>query len=481
MRGCETPKRNFENTIRNSIPPPSISATGSIGNKAPTPDLQRGNTLKKKYSLIAIATATAIAGTTVMAMPAQAAKPSIVVWVDAPRLPGAKLYAQIMKGKVDVKVELHAQGDLLAKVQLFNRVKKGWPDVVFGPPNDVAVLKNPIIANARELSSLLTPAEIKDFGKLNDWSKASDGKYYSIKNDMAQSVLWYNTKLFAEFGYKVPTKMSELFAIGKDLAAKHPGYSLGALSDAAAYSGYFWPSQCPLNNELSATRVLINAKDPKCTRVTAALQPLIDAGVYYAGSAFSPEYAAIAKAGKLVAHIGPSWYGEFVIRPAGSFAQPAGAWTAAPMPIWDGEKVAYSGEWGGGIYTVSPHSKFPRQALDFALFMTGDKRNVVDVKNPDGSTGAPTFPASLKGNALWKAKIDADPYYASSPYPAMAAQAGKVWTGVKPVRYDADGAWGAAFGPELAKSKNLQKALEAYAAYTSNLAQQLGYEVTTKK
>jgi len=150
------------------------------------------------------------------------------------------------------------------------------------------------------------------------------------------------------------------------------------------------------------------------------------------------------------------------------------------MPTWDGEKTNFSGEWGGGIYTISPHAKFPRAALDFAIFMVGDKRNVVDVKNPDGSTGAPTFPAYLKGNALWKKKIDADKYYNGSPYAAMAAQAGKVWTGVKPVRYDADGAWGAAYAPELAKSKDIQKALEAYATYTSNLAQQLGYEVTTK-
>ena len=423
----------------------------------------------------------AIVGSALISMPSQAATPSLLVWVDSPRLPGAKEYAKIMKGKVNVKVELHAQGDLLAKVQLFNRVKKGWPDVVFGPPNDVAVLRNPIIGNAREISSLVKAEEIKNFGKLNDWCKGADGKYYCVKNDMAQSVLWYDTALFAEFGYKVPTKMSEFFAIGEDLAAKHPGYSLGALSDAAAYSSYFWPSQCPLNNEISATRVLINSKSPKCTRVTAALQPLIDKGVFYAGSAFSPEYIKIAQEGKLVAHIGPSWFGEFVLRPASSFNIPTGRLTAAPMPTWDGEKVNYSGEWGGGIYTISPHAKSPRAALDFAIFMVGDKRNVVDVVNPDKSTGAPTFPAYIKGNKLWKAKIDADPYYKGSPYAAMAAQAGKVWTGVKPVRYDADGAWGAAFAPELAKSKDIQKALDAYATYTSNLAQQLGYEVTTKK
>jgi len=426
----------------------------------------------------------AIVGSALISMPSQAATkkiPSLLVWVDSPRLPGAKEYAKIMKGKVNVKVELHAQGDLLAKVQLFNRVKKGWPDVVFGPPNDVAVLRNPIIGNAREISSLLKAKEIKNFGKLNDWCKGADGKYYCVKNDMAQSVLWYDTALFEEFGYKVPTKMSEFFAIGEDLAANHPGYSLGALSDAAAYSSYFWPSQCPLNNEISATRVLINSKSPKCTRVTKALQPLIDKDVFYAGSAFSPEYIKMAQEGKLVAHIGPSWFGEFVLRPASSFNIPSGRLTAAPMPTWDGEKVNYSGEWGGGIYTISPHAKSPRAALDFAIFMVGDKRNVVDVVNPDKSTGAPTFPAYIKGNKLWKAKIDADTYYKASPYKAMAAQAGKVWTGVKPVRYDADGAWGASFAPELAKSKDIQKALDAYATYTSNLAQQLGYEVTTKK
>ena len=426
----------------------------------------------------------AIVGSALISMPSQAATkkiPSLLVWVDSPRLPGAKEYAKIMKGKVNVKVELHAQGDLLAKVQLFNRVKKGWPYVVFGPPNDVAVLRNPIIGNAREISSLLKAKEIKNFGKLNDWCKGADGKYYCVKNDMAQSVLWYDTALFEEFGYKVPTKMSEFFAIGEDLAANHPGYSLGALSDAAAYSSYFWPSQCPLNNEISATRVLINSKSPKCTRVTKALQPLIDKDVFYAGSAFSPEYIKMAQEGKLVAHIGPSWFGEFVLRPASSFNIPSGRLTAAPMPTWDGEKVNYSGEWGGGIYTISPHAKSPRAALDFAIFMVGDKRNVVDVVNPDKSTGAPTFPAYIKGNKLWKAKIDADTYYKASPYKAMAAQAGKVWTGVKPVRYDADGAWGASFAPELAKSKDIQKALDAYATYTSNLAQQLGYEVTTKK
>ncbi|MEY3893862.1 MAG: hypothetical protein RIR78_640 [Actinomycetota bacterium] len=434
--------------------------------------------MKKKYSLIAIAGAFAIAGTTVMAMPAQAAKPSITIWVDAPRLPGAKLYAQIMKPTVDVKVELHAQADLVQKVSLFNRVKKGWPDVVFGPPNDVSVLKD--ANNALALDKYAPASFWKDMEAGNQWCKGSDGKYYCVKNDLAQTVLWVNTKLMKDFGYTVPKTMDEFAKIGADIAKNHPGYSLGALGAQGVYSSYLWPSQCPVNQATSATAVKIAPKSPKCTRATALLQPMIDSGVMSTSAPWDADFIKdYGQANKVVMTIGPSWFGEFVIRPASSWAVPAGQITAAPMPMWAGETVNYSGEWGGGIYTVSPHSKYPKEALAFAIFMVSDKRNVVDVANPDGSKGAPTFPASQKGNALWKAAISADKYYASNPYPAMLEQSKKIFSGEKPVSYDTNGAMEGTFSNELKKQKNAQAALDAFATYASNLAKQLGYKVTS--
>ena len=478
MPGTKLAKRFLENTIRNSIPAPSISATGSIGNKAPSPDLQRGNTLKKKYSLIAVAIAAAVAGTTVVAMPAQAAKPSITIWVDAPRLPGAKLYAQIMKKTVDVKVELKAQGELVQKVALFNRVKKGWPDVVFGPPNDVSVLRD--AANARALNDLAPASFWKDMEAGNQWCKGSDGKYYCVKNDLAQTVLWVNTKLMKDFGYTVPKTMADFEKIGLDIAKNHPGYSVGALGAQGAYSSFLWPSQCPVNQATSATAVKIAPKSPKCTRATTLLNNLINAGVMSTSAPWDADFIKdFGAANKVVMTIGPSWFGEFVIRPAGSWNVPAGQITAAPMPMWAGEKINYSGEWGGGIYTVSPHSKFPKEALAFAIFMVSDKRNVVDVANPDGSKGAPTFPASQKGNAFWKAKVSSDKYYAADPYPAMLEQSKKIFSGEKPVSYDTNSAMEGVFSNELKKSKNAQTALEAFATYATNLAKQLGYKVAT--
>jgi multiple sugar transport system substrate-binding protein len=434
--------------------------------------------LKKKYSLIAAVGVVALAGATLAAMPAQAAKPSITIWVDAPRLPGAQLYAKIMKPTVDVKVELHAQADLVQKVSLFNRVKKGWPDVVFGPPNDVSVL-----ADANNVLALdkYAPASFwKDMEGGNKWCKGADGKTYCVKNDLAQDVLWVNTKLMKEFGYTVPKTMTDFAKIGADIAANHPGYSLGALGTQGMYSGYLWPSQCPVNQATSSTVVTIAPKSPKCTRATALVQPMIDSGVLSTSAPWDADFIAdFGKPDKVVMTIGPSWFGEFVIKPASSWAVPAGEITAAEMPMWAGEKVNYSGEWGGGIYTVSPHSKFPKEALAFAIFMVSDKRNVTDVLNPDGSHGAPTFPASAKGNAYWKAKISADTWYSANPYPAMLAQSTKIFPGEKPVSYDSNGAMEGTYSNALKKTKNAQSALEEFATYATGLAKQLGYTVKT--
>lgn len=436
--------------------------------------------MKRKHSLFVVATAALLGASLVTPVATQAAIPSITIWVDSPRLPGAQLYAKLMKGKVNVNVQLHAQGDLVAKVQLFNTVKKGWPDVVFGPPNDVAFLKNPLVNDVLQLDNLQPASVWKQFGNGNNWCEL-DGHIYCVKNDLAQTVLWYNKTLMDQFGYKVPTTMAQFAAIGMDVAKNHPGYSLGTLGDQAAYSGFLEPSQCPLNEAKSDTVVVINSKDPHCTRVSALVQPLIDNGVLDVRSPFDAGYIKdVGQAGKWLMEIGPSWWGQFVLRPASSYNIPAGQIATAPMPIWPGETKAYSGEYGGGIYTISPHSKFPKEALAFAMFMVGDKRNLVDVANPDGSHGAPTYPAFGPGNKIWTQAVAKDPYYAQNIVPALDTQAQLIWGGTKPVRYDANGAWGASFDPDLAQNKNMQHAIDAYATYTSNEATQVGYAVVSK-
>lgn len=432
---------------------------------------------KRKLIGIVGAVVTVFAGV-LSATPAPAAIPSITIWVDAPRLPGATEYAKVMKGKVNAKVELHDQADMLRKVNLFNRVKKGWPDVVFGPPNDVGPLQDASYALA--LDKFAPKSFWDDIAPFNQWCKISTGEYMCVKDDIAQTVLWVNTKLMKDFGYTVPKTMKEFAAIGADIFKNHKGYSLGALGDLGMYSSYLWPSQCPLNEAKSGSAVRIASKSPKCTRVAELVQPLVDSGVLSTSAAWDADFIEeFAKPNKVVMTLGPSWFGEYIIRPASSWNVPAGQMTAEEMPLWEGEKVNYSGEWGGGIYTVSRHYKTPAVAMDFIKFMISDKQVVVDVKNPDGSRGVVTYPASLKGVALWQQKLSSDPYYAKNPIPALNSAGKKIYSGEKPVSYDSWGSMQGAFGADFKKNKNVQAAIDAAAKNLSSLAEKLGYKVTT--
>ncbi len=86
--------------------------------------------------LLAVAVAMALVATSTGGVKqSKGVSGSITVWVDAVRLPAAKAYVKAHKG-VQVKIVTY-DGDsngattLQAKIQLWNRTGKGWPDVIF--------------------------------------------------------------------------------------------------------------------------------------------------------------------------------------------------------------------------------------------------------------------------------------------------------------------------------------------------------------
>src|SRR5689334_14544743 len=85
--------------------------------------------------VVATAAAAALVAATTGRASSSGASGSLTVWVDAVRLPVAKLYA-----KTHPKVHLHIvtfDGDgngattMQTKIQLWNRTGHGWPDVIF--------------------------------------------------------------------------------------------------------------------------------------------------------------------------------------------------------------------------------------------------------------------------------------------------------------------------------------------------------------
>jgi multiple sugar transport system substrate-binding protein len=406
-----------------------------------------------------------------MANGSSGGKPTLLLWVDTPRVPQATMYQKLMAGKETIKIEVIAQADAQTKIALHNRTKSGWPDVIFGAAADTAQFLDPSNGYAADLTNLVSKKIFDGFGQGNSDCKF-DGKYYCLKNDLANTVLWYNTKIFKDLNLTVPKTMQEFADTAMKL--KGTGYSAGAIGDQNYYASFVQSSECPLAAVPTKNTVRIAPDDPKCTRVAQLVQPLLDAGVVDKRSSFDAGFIAdVAKKDKVAMTIGPSWFGDFVIKPTDSWGVPAGEIAAAPMPAWGTGSDNKSGAYGGGVFTVSAHSKYPQAAADAAVWLTTSDAMAT-------ATTTPTFPAYGPANKLWEKRISTDPYYASNPYPAMAAGANNISQVDRPVRFAFVAQIGAVLQADINGGKSLKTALDDYATSLQKLAPSSGYKVLTK-
>lgn len=391
---------------------------------------------------------------------------SLLVWVDAVREPACLKYKDLMAGEVEITCEVVGQEEILSKIQLSNQTGQGWPDVTFDQPNNVAIYQDVSNGFALNLSNYLDASVFDAYNTSNDWCLIEDS-YWCLKNDLAQTVIWYDTVIFDELGLTVPTTMEEFAATALQL--KGTGYIAGSIGDQGFYAGYLWPSGCPMVNVLDPATVQINADSPNCSRVWELVQPLVDAGVLDTRSSFDAGFLAdVAQQQKVAMHIGPSWWGEFVIRPVDSWAIPEGRIAAAPMPTWAGESTNWSGEWGGGIWVASAYSEFPQAAAEAVKYLATD---------PDLMAEGVTFPGSQPAFEAWSTRLAADPYYASDPTVALIEQAGKIRQDNKPVRYDMQGQFGA-MNSAINGGESIESAVRAYITALENIAPSAGYTVT---
>jgi ABC-type glycerol-3-phosphate transport system substrate-binding protein len=394
-------------------------------------------------------------------------KDPLLVWTDSTREPAFKAY-QKAHPDVDMKVQVIDANALLSKIQLANRVGKGWPDVVFDSiSSDVASLSSSLFNYAQPLDDLV-PKNVQNQFATHNAACTIDGHLYCLQNDLAQDLIWYNKPLMHKFGYKVPTSWDEYKALGNKVAHEHPGYVIGAAGDANIWYDYLWGSGCPLAEVQSSTQVKINTADEKCTRVADTLDPLLANGSVSRLSPFDPAMIKLAKAGKLLMTPGPSWFGEFVLNADASYNLPDGEIAVAPIPTWSGESTNYSGAWGGGIYLVSSHAADKAAATDVAQWVA---------TNDAYQATAPTFPAYIPAAKAWAKTMASNEFYAKNPVPVLTAAAGKINPAVAPTRYSVAPAVTATVVASIKAGGTIADALPGLQTQLSGLAQTVGYEV----
>lgn len=399
----------------------------------------------------------------------------ITVWVDNARVGAADAFK---KAHPETPIEVvtydgsaNGSNSFQTKMQLFDKAKKGWPDVVFSTQNNDVAWATKSSPGSQPFAAQLDGGLIeKDV--ISGFSAGSldpctvDGKVYCLRSDLAQNVLWFDQTLFDKFGYTIPKTWEEYAALGEKVAKEHPGYIIGAAGDGWAPEVYMWASQCQAGNITEQTTIMVDTTSENCKRMAKLLDGLIANESIATDSVFSPAFIQKYK-GKVLAMPGPIWYAGAIFSNPDSLNVPAGRIGASAPLIWNGGDNV-TGSVGGGTWYASSHSGNLAAAKKFLEFVATSDEFQVELN--------PGLPAYETAGKKWVAKQVASKYYAND-LTAITESASLVWPEWSSPKFSQEAVWSQTITPKVINGGSILDSLEDWGTAIKNQAQINGYTV----
>ena len=369
----------------------------------------------------------------------------LTVWVDSTRVPAAQAY---QKAHPNVKLNIvtydgDANGSnyLQTKVDLFNRTGQRLAGCRVQHPEQ----RDDLGGEGRiRRSAEQGPDPAVDPGQLRDGRLGVctvDGTVYCLRNDLAQTVLWYNATLMKKWGYQVPTTWEQYQALGQKVAKQHPGYLVGNAGDTFTPEIYMWASKCEASDITGPSAVTVNVTTPNCTRMASLLDTLIKTGSMSKLSVFSTDFDKNEK-GKILMLPGPAWYGGAVFDRARASTRRRARSLSLPCRSGPASPTASTGNVGGGTWLLSAHTAHLKAAIDFLTWVT--------TANDYQGKLAPGYPAYAPAAKVWLAH-QAQLRLLRRRHPAAVLEqaAGQVWPGWGYGQWSQEAIWAATVTPGL--------------------------------
>lgn len=397
---------------------------------------------------------------------------TLTVWVDSTRLQAAQLYQkQHPEVKMDIVTydgDANGSNYLQTKVSLFNRTRGGWPDVVFSSQNNEVTWAVPAGFTAPLNKGLIPQSTLAGWATGANDPCTVNGTVYCLRNDLSQTVLWYDAKLMKQWGYQVPTTWEQYQALGRKVATEHPGYLVGDAGDTFTPEIYLWAGKCGANQITGLKSVTVNTTSTNCTRMASLLDTLIADRTISLSSVFSSDFDK-NYADRILMLPGPAWYGGALFQ--GTFKTPAGQIGVAAMPQWSGDSAPSVGNVGGGTWLLSAHSANLKAATAFLTWVT----------TSDDYQGklAPGYPAYTAAAKTWLANQASSGYYVGDISGPLQAAANQVWSGWGYGQFSQEAVWAATVTPGLNAGRSIVSLLPAWQSAIVNYARSEGYQVST--
>ncbi|WP_051116281.1 ABC transporter substrate-binding protein [Amycolatopsis nigrescens] len=298
--------------------------------------------------------------------------------------------------EVQVKLEKIPAGGQGGYPKMFSAIQAGTPP-------DIAQVEYQAIPNFL-LSDGLT--DLKPYGveehksKFVDWQwgQGSFGEgVYAIPQASGPMALYYRSDLFEKWGITPPATWAEFEQAARKVRAADPSAYLTSFppTDAGWFTSLSWQAGAHWFGTEGDTWT-VDMGNPQTRKVADYWDRMVkDDLVKVQPTQQGPWYADLQD-GKIAAWVGPQW-GDAIM--AGNAPDTSGKWRVAYMPQWDAGARA-SANWGGSSSAVLKGAKYPKEAMEFAVWLNSDPESVRLLM--DGGAGWPASQQAADGPAQAK-------------------------------------------------------------------------------
>lgn len=232
---------------------------------------------------------------------------------------------------------------------------------------------------------------------------------YGIPQGAGPLGFFYRADLFAQAGITAPPKTwDEYEAAGRKLHQALPNSYIGTFDPTgpALFIGLAQQRRAPwFQPSGDAWKVTID--NPETRQVATFWNKLVTDKVVNVGPQNGTGYVTNLQNGTVAGWVCAQWCNSIIKTEAPALS---GKWAVAPLPQWNaGEE--FSGNWGGVDWSVLKGSKHPKEAVEFAAWMTSNPEGIKSLVDNGGG-----WPASLDAQ---KAIGAPDPYFSNQDINAI--------------------------------------------------------------
>ncbi|MEU9110547.1 sugar ABC transporter substrate-binding protein [Streptomyces sp. NPDC048483] len=288
-----------------------------------------------------------------------------------------------------------------------------------GNPPDLGQIEFPVIPSFLLDNGLLDLAPLgaarhkdKFFGW--QWQQSVFGKgIYAIPQASGPMGLFVRQDLFERWDVQIPRTWDEYEAAARKIRKKGAWIETFSATNGNRLAGLAWQAGAKWYDTKGDTWI-IGIDDEPTRKVADYWEALVKQKLIKTIPDRQNAWYKDLQTGAITAWVGASWGDALLV---GNAPGTKGTWRAAPLPQWEkGGKVFAN--WGGSTTAVFAKGHYPKDALDFAVWLNTDSESIALLI--DGGYG---FPSAKKGYTT--AGLDVDkPFFGGQEYSKIFADAG---------------------------------------------------------